>query len=376
MRLIKNTIFRFASGPSRPKADPNSHKYGPRGFFDQKEINSEVPDHLGKIISSTANYALARSTWSSYGTSLNMLNRCNEELNLSLRLPMTETDTLIFIGYLLDKNLSAATISSYLAGIRQKQIALGFGGKTLRTPLINQVIDGQRNQQNTEKNLGNGSTRVPVTPKMLLLIKQDLKKSSMGKLKKLLIWSVSTLMFFGAFRGGELLARREKSFDPTTVLLGSDVKLKNLLINNERVQLLQITLKSEKTNRNGSATIVDVYASHNATCPVAAWKKWQTLHNSEPDLPAFMADKESAFTCGMFNKYLANFNQKYLNEPGRTLSCHCFRSGMATLLAKIGFTDAEIMASGRWSSRAFEEYIKMPRSSRLAMSKTIANLNV
>ena len=287
---------------------------------------------------------------------------------------MKEADTVTFIGWLLNRGLSAATISSYLSALRQKQIALGLGGESLRTPLINQIITGRKNQESTKKILGESKERIPVTPKMLLLIKQDLKTAKMDKKEKLLIWSACTLLFFGAFRGGELLAKKETSFDPLTVLLARDIKLKNLLVNNERIQLLQVTLKCEKTNSTGNATIVDVYASGNSTCPVAAYKKWQSVQTTTPDLPAFMRDERRAFTCNNLNHFLADFNRRYFNVPGRTLSTHCFRAGLATLLAKIGFTDSEIMSCGRWSSRAFTDYIKAPRTQRIAMAKEIARL--
>ena len=334
-----------------------------------------MPEHLSQLVAETANFALARSTWSTYSSSLNMLRKCNQELHTNLKVPMKEADSLTFIGWMLDRGLSAATISSYLAGIRQNQIALGLGGESLRTPLINQVISGRRNQENLKKIMGEARERIPVTPKMLLLMKKDLKLSNMDKAEKLLIWSICTLMFFGAFRGGELLAKKERSFDPLTVLRGKDITLKNLVINKQKIQVLQVKLKCEKTARSGDATIVDVYAANNETCPVAAWKKWRSMNFFDPHLPAFMLNQSTAFTCNRFNQYLANFNRKYLNEPGRTLSAHCFRAGMATLLARIGFTDAEIMATGRWSSKAFMDYIKMPRSNRLAMARKISQLS-
>ena len=372
-KLYKFLSFIYSG--AEPKEDPDLYKYGPKGFFGDGSLSRDVPAHLNKLITETANHALARNTWSTYNTSMNMLSRCNQELGTTLGLPMSETDTTIFVGWLLDKGLSSATISSYLSGLRQKQISLGLGGDSLRSPLINQVITGRKNQENVGKITGQASDRIPVTPKVLLLIKKDLKLSTLGKQEKLLIWSACTLMFFGAFRGGELLAKKERTFDPVTVLLTEDIQLKTLMVNQQRVQLLQVKLKCEKTNRSGAATIVDVYASQSATCPVAAWKKLQSFQPSVPKLPAFMTDQNTAFTCNRFNRYLADFNKKYFNQPGKSLSAHCFRAGMATMLAKIGFTDSEIMCSGRWSSKAFQEYIKLPRTRRLEMAKTIARLD-
>ena len=49
---------------------------------------------------------------------------------------------------------------------------------------------------------------------------------------------------------------------------------------------------------------------------------------------------------------------------------------MATLLGQIGFSDEEIQAMGRWSSRAFESYMKMPRTKRATMAKKMSSFCV
>ena len=55
---------------------------------------------------------------------------------------------------------------------------------------------------------------------------------------------------------------------------------------------------------------------------------------------------------------------------------HSFRAGMASLLGTLGYTDEDIQAVGRWSSRAFLAYLKLPRTQRLTMAKKIGELNL
>jgi hypothetical protein len=45
------------------------------------------------------------------------------------------------------------------------------------------------------------------------------------------------------------------------------------------------------------------------------------------------------------------------------------------MLGAAGFSDEEIMAVGRWSSRAFECYVKLARTKRRAIARTIAGLD-
>jgi hypothetical protein len=53
---------------------------------------------------------------------------------------------------------------------------------------------------------------------------------------------------------------------------------------------------------------------------------------------------------------------------------HSFRIGIASMLGQIGFEDQEIMATGRWSSRVFERYLKLARTKRQLAHKSISKL--
>jgi hypothetical protein len=44
------------------------------------------------------------------------------------------------------------------------------------------------------------------------------------------------------------------------------------------------------------------------------------------------------------------------------------------MLGSLGCPDEDIMVSGRWSSRAFELYLKLKRTKRAAMGKKISKL--
>ena len=359
-----------------PIAEPKTGKYGPKGMFQPDLVSTSIPGNLATLLASTANFSLARSTWSTYNTALSQLKACSTELNQNLDLPLSESQTLTFVGWLLEKDLKASTIESYLAGLRQGQIAQGLGESTLRTPLVNQVISGRKNQLITENSLDPTPTRMPVTPKMLLLIKKDLITADMDKLDKLLIWSACTIMFYGAFRGGEILPKKENSFDPAVTLLNRDVLLTTCRVQREQTEILQICLKTDKTNRTGQPSVIDIYRNNSDSCPIAAWKKWVHQSDKLPDMPVFRRRSGSNFTCENMNAYLRSFNAKYLNIPGKTLSCHSFRAGLPTMLGKLGYSDTDIKATGRWSSRSYELYCKLPRTKRLQMAKEIASFQI
>ena len=61
----------------------------------------------------------------------------------------------------------------------------------------------------------------------------------------------------------------------------------------------------------------------------------------------------------------------WFGRPGKILS-HSFRRGLATMMAKNGYSDEEIMRTGRWSSSAFLTYCKLGRVKRMAVAQEMA----
>ena len=58
-------------------------------------------------------------------------------------------------------------------------------------------------------------------------------------------------------------------------------------------------------------------------------------------------------------------------KKGKILS-HSFRAGLATMMAKSGYSDEEVMRTGRWSSTAFLSYCKLGRVRRMAIAQEMA----
>ena len=303
-----------------------------------------------------------------------MLKKCEEDTGKNLSFPMDHTKSLIFAGWLLERNLSHATIDKYLSGLRQLHLVAGFPDPNLRTDLLKQIIKGRKNQNTVEETVGECKSRIPITPKLMLLMKKDIQSSEMSNTKKLLIWSISSLLFNGAFRISELLASGKTTFDPFSTLLETDIVLRESRIDNEKIKLIQVTLKTEKSNSTGKHTLVDVYESGGHLCPVKAFSKWSKHKNLNNRLPLFREEDGSPYTVRQFNQYLRDFSTKYLDLGDRSLTSHSFRAGITTMMAELGYTDLELMTIGRWSSRAFEDYIKVPRTRRLAIARQIAKV--
>jgi hypothetical protein len=88
----------------------------------------------------------------------------------------------------------------------------------------------------------------------------------------------------------------------------------------------------------------------------------------------FRREDGSAFTGRRLNETLKKLLHGHLDYDQGRIWTHSFRSGIPSMLGAAGFSDSDIMAVGRWSSRAFECYLKLARTKRKQMARAIAGL--
>ena len=87
----------------------------------------------------------------------------------------------------------------------------------------------------------------------------------------------------------------------------------------------------------------------------------------------FRTQDGKSYTGKMFNSDLKSLLCEIIDyERMGTISSHSFRIGITTMLSQLGFSDHDIMAIGRWSSSAFELYIRSPRAVRAKTAKRMA----
>ena len=77
-------------------------------------------------------------------------------------------------------------------------------------------------------------------------------------------------------------------------------------------------------------------------CPFKAVKNWIQISHLEPkgNMPFFSNETRDCYTGSDFNKDLIELTKGYL-QVGKHQS-HSFRSGVATEMARLGFSDEEI----------------------------------
>ncbi len=358
------------------KAEIGVGKFGKKGMVHENVFRSMGIDKKeARELSNISNHGLSKSTWSNYSTAERMLKMCGKATGKCMELPLDQAKTLIFINWLVkERQAKHGTICSYLAGIKQLHVILGLEKVVIRTELVNLVLNGRRNQEILEKKRGDQSRgRLPVTLAVMKLIKGTLRDSHMETKRKLSIWAICCLAFNGSFRIHELLCKEEEKFDPQFTLLNKDIKVVRDMEKGKEVIVL--FLKWPKEDKAGKGIEMEVFETDNEVCPVRALKKWwQWAGSRNPDQPAFMQPEGGAWTGKLFNKELHDLLKPHVDAKEGSITSHSFRSGVPSMLGRVGYSDAQLQAVGRWSSRAFEHYVKLPRSKRREMAVEISKL--
>ena len=359
---------------TQPQKRRGTTKYGENGTCTRESLVSlDLPDSVRKNLATWANLGLSKQTWSSYKTAERMFLQCLKANGRKQELPVKDIDVLLFIEWLgTVRNLRASTIENYLAGLRQMHISKGIEPPEVHTKLVNQVLKGLKNKDAVEDRRNKKPRRLAMTKSIMLLLKELIRTWEKPKHKKIMTWSICTLAYAGSFRIHELLCRTEKVFDPDFDLLWEDVTRTDMT-NPRDKRRISIKLKCPKENRTGKATIVDVFETGDHLCPIKAWDKWEKMGRKGDKTPVFAQEDGRLMTGQKLNKVLRDLLQPHLGHRKGQITTHSFRAGIATMLAEKGLSDNEIKTMGRWHSRAFEDYVKKPRTKRASLARAIAD---
>ena len=350
----------------RPEARGGDTKYGSRNnkgmMLEREKLEDGEWEQMGDLYS----LGLAKGTWSSYNTAERMLRCCFEERGIPLVLPLSEENVLTFIHWLtFTRELAGSTIETYLSGVRQMHVARGIEERFTRSERIKVILKGIKHRDITGKRQAGKESRKPITPEILSVLKERIADTDFLGRDQRMIWSVCSVLFHGAFRVHELLCKKSGSFDPDFTLLGRDIELAV----EDGGGVLRIRIKAPKEERVGKSVIVDVYETGTLLCPVRAFKKWQKYGVREPDMPVFRFKTGTPLTGKRLNEIIRACLKGHVEGCEALFSSHSFRAGAASLMASLGYSDEDIKAMGRWSSRAFLEYVKLPRSNRAEVAR-------
>ena len=350
-----------------------SSKYGSKGNCNPSIFqHMNLPDQVKQDLAGLGNFSLARSTWSTYKSSERLLLRCQSDVKKKFDWPISTENVLLFVHWLVFvRGVKGNTISSYLSGIRQLHIMKGMDAPNIRPDIVKMVIKGKEHKDRAGKREGTGDLRLPMTVQLMKTLKEKIRTWEQPWNNRLLIWAVSTMAFHGAFRIHELLSRAESFFDPQYTLLTENV---TMTTDSRGRKILHVKLKCPKEQKNGRIVIVDIFESGCSICPVKAFTRWRDRQVPETGMPLFRQPDGTPLTGRKLNSILGKLMQDETSTEKGKIRSHSFRIGVTSELGYEGFEDGEVKAGGRWSSRAFETYMRTPRTQRASIAKKIAEL--
>ena len=170
-----------------------------------------------------------------------------------------------------------------------------------------------------------------------------------------MLWSAITVAFFGLLRSAEFTSPFVSRFNQSTLVFSPDRSY------------IKIHLRCSKTDPFKAGCDVRVGATGDTLCPVSALSHF--IHYRQSIVGPLFMYKDGSF---LTRSRLASLLQKCF--PLHRVNTHSLRIGGASTMASAGIPDSQIMILGRWSSNAYQRYLRLSdniiRQSAVIMAKT------
>lgn len=195
---------------------------------------------------------------------------------------------------------------------------------------------------------------------MLHAIVQSLPGVCANQYEVALFKSAILLGFFGLLRVGEYTAASKQNFQKALqfqdVHIGQDLDL-------------SIYIAQSKTDQAGrGAGLLIEPCSAQEICPGRAMKNYFQNYRTSVSGPAFIHADGTPLTSFQFSAILKRAVAfAGLETAGKTT--HSLRIGACSMASAHGMSDQEIKKLGRWTSRAYKSYIRIP-SNKIAQPKS------
>ena len=178
--------------------------------------------------------------------------------------------------------------------------------------------------------------RLPTTPDILRQIHQ-LWFPARSNTDTMILWATCTTAFFSFFRLGEITVPSQSSLDPKNHMCLADMAIDS----RESPSLIRLQLK------------VSIYL-------VLALTSYLAIRGETPG-PLFRFSDSSPLTKDRFIKQV-RLAPSTLGFDPTSYAGHRLRIGAATTAAERGVEDSIIKTLGRWTSDAFQAYVKSPET--------------
>jgi hypothetical protein len=197
------------------------------------------------------------------------------------------------------------------------------------------------------------------------------KKLLGNEYDNLMIFAAMTFAHFGCFRTAEFVSSSEFKFDDVSQLCIGDISFCTVKPNELG---LKVRLKVSKTDSTGKGMVVMVGCTGTHVCAVCAMVDYLAIaHTREHNKPVFMWNNGRYLTRAAFVKETKRL-LILIGLDCSQYSGHSYRIGAATSAALAGVSPYEIQLLGRWSSQAYQGYLRTPNDILMGFSKRMMQL--
>lgn len=271
-------------------------------------------------------------------------------------LPPADEETLMRFATTLADSLNHSSIKVYLSAVRSLHVDHGFPDPLLNCLRLQRLLKGIKRVQGPVT-----PRRLPITIDHLRAIQRSLDLSTRDHV---MLWAACCIGFFGFLRAGEFTVNAP--FQSSLHMTVSDLQADSLV----NPTCFKVRIKCSKTDPFRLGCDIYLGRTEGAVCPIRALGHYLTVRGSA---------EGPLFTFGdgrpLSRQQLSSTVQSILSAAGYSgvYSGHSFRIGAATTAAAQGVPDHLIKTLGRWSSDAYQIYIRTPVHSIVCVSRQLAS---
>lgn len=288
-------------------------------------------------------HKMYNSAWLSY-------QNMQRELGKPASVPISRDDLVAFIAHLSLSGKKASTICSYVSGL-----AFLHKSKNFADPsdcfLVRKILEGSRRDKPSTPDF-----RHPLTLNLLHTAITGTKIICLSDYEATLFEAAMVLAFYAFLRVSEFTALSKNKISDRALQIG-DVRFVPAQVHGEGH--MHVTIRYSKTDQRGrSTTLIIPEARETDVCPVRALKRYIDMRTPGEGQLFWHFDR-SPLTRFQFSSVLKRaLEVKGVLNVGFT--SHSLRIGACTHFAMLGVDDDELMRMGRWSSSAYQRYIRIP----------------
>lgn len=306
-----------------------------------------VLENLWRKANNLVAQGLKLNTRKTYNSAQSQFLRFCASYGLSPYLASEET-LLMYIAHMSERGLQHSTMLVYLSAIRSLHVEAGLSDPLAGCLRINQALKAVQRHSAPPKR------KLPITHHIL----QSLGVILLDSFDHRMLWSAFTLGYFGLLRAAEFCVTKPP-FNPKTNLTVTDINIFNA---GDPSAFMSVQIKRSKTDTAGNGVSIYIGCSGHTVCAVCAMQNYlaQAKPHS-PTRPLFTFQGGQVLTRQLLISSLQSLLKSIGIDP-HDYSGHSFRSGGATDCALSGLGDWEIKLAGRWTSDAYQLYVRAPTS--------------